>query len=95
MEKISIIECDIERFKKLHNEWNELLKKSNSDQLFMSWEWMYSWWNMFAINNCMDLKLLLAITNANELVGIAPVYNSVSKSKGILKTRRLEFIGNC
>src|SRR2546427_4482076 len=31
-------------FEKLREEWNELLQASASNCLFLTWEWLYTWW---------------------------------------------------
>src|SRR5207249_5381887 len=35
---------DIGGFEKLKAEWNELLEASSSPCLFLTWEWLYTWW---------------------------------------------------
>src|SRR5690606_22369675 len=32
----------------LRAEWNELLQASASDKLFLTWEWLYTWWQHLA-----------------------------------------------
>ena len=33
-----------EGFRGLQEEWNELLESSTSNCLFLTWEWLYTWW---------------------------------------------------
>lgn len=75
--------------------WNGLLAQSDADPLFMSWEWQNSWWHLFA--DKLKLKsLILGITDeSGNLLGIAPLFTTQVIQKGILKTKRIEFIGNC
>src|SRR5437867_2771593 len=37
-----------EGFERLKQEWNELLQNSTSDCLFLTWEWLWSWWKHLA-----------------------------------------------
>ncbi len=95
MGDIKIIEWSADKFKASQDEWTELLNRSTSDPLFMSWEWQYTWWNIFSNPKNMELKLLSAVDRNGMLIGIAPLYLSVVEYRKFLKTRRLQFIGNC
>jgi hypothetical protein len=100
MVNIQIQQWDKDRFFQSRKEWNELLKSSNSDQLFLSWEWQSTWWKIFSepedVNSArMELKLYVATTDDGSLVGIAPLYLTTVYTKKIIKTKRLQFIGNC
>lgn len=95
MNKIFIQTWDEKKFESSREEWTNLLEKSCSDQLFMSWEWQFTWWKTFALADQMQLRLYAAVDENNTLVGIAPLYLSTAHTKNIIKTRRLQFIGNC
>ncbi len=55
-------------------EWNDLLQRSNSDTLFLSWEWQSTWWKHLGEG---DL-LLLGFRSGDDgrLVGIAPFFRA-------------------
>jgi CelD/BcsL family acetyltransferase involved in cellulose biosynthesis len=56
-------------FASLHVEWNQLLEASDSDNLFLTWEWLWTWWNTLAG----DRRLyVLAVRSAGSLVALAP-----------------------
>ncbi len=95
MSNIVVQTWDEKKFASCRDEWTRLLENSRSDQLFMSWEWQFTWWQMFAKKNQMQLRLYAAVDANNTLVGIAPLYLSTSYTKKIIPTRRLQFIGNC
>lgn len=95
MNNIVIVQWDEKKFSSSQDEWSELLARSDSDKLFMSWEWQYTWWNIFKDEENMSLRLLVAVDSGNKLVGIVPLFLSEARSKNILNTRRLQFIGNC
>ncbi len=72
-----------------------LLERSDSDPLFLSWEWQYTWWDIFSEPEQMQLQLFVAIDGNGRLVGIAPLYLSKTKSRKFITTRRLQLLGNC
>lgn len=95
MNNITIQEWNEQQFRDSRNSWNALLERSNSDPLFLSWEWQHTWWDVFSEPEQMQLKLFVALDSNGKLVGIAPLYLSKAKSKKFVTTRRLQFLGNC
>ena len=66
--------------------WNRLLQASGSDCVFLTWEWIASWWEVYG--DGFELLVLVA-RERNELCGIAPL---MVKRVGRL-FRSLMFIG--
>ena len=58
-------------FLKLKEDWNFLLKNSGNRNIFLTWEWLYTWWTFY--NKGKNLFIILVESN-NRLVGIAPFY---------------------
>jgi len=58
-------------FYNLKSEWNDLLLRSASNNIFLTWEWLFNWWNIFGQNK--QLKILL-VKDSNGVIGIAPLY---------------------
>jgi CelD/BcsL family acetyltransferase involved in cellulose biosynthesis len=58
-------------FNNLRTEWNELLQKSNTNTLFLTWEWLYAWWAVFGAGA--DLFIITVRNGDGELVGLAPL----------------------
>lgn len=59
--------------------WNSLLGKSGTNEIFLTWEWMYSWWRCYKTEN----KRLFIIAGSDadgNLAGIAPFY--ITKERG-------------
>jgi CelD/BcsL family acetyltransferase involved in cellulose biosynthesis len=56
-------------FNELQPEWNELLHRSNCDQIFSTWEWQSTWWSAYEAG---DLWVVAVRDDDNRLVGIAP-----------------------
>ena len=59
----------LEEFEALKSPWGQLLSKNPTQSAFLTWEWLYSWWNA-----CHGNKRLRLITawRGSELSGIAP-----------------------
>jgi len=94
MKDIKIRLWDEQKFTSSQKEWTELLERSHSDKLFMSWEWLSTWWDVFSEPDTMQLRLFVALDSAGALIGIAPLYLTTVSTKKIHNTKRLQFIGN-
>lgn len=88
---VSVLES-FEQFSALEDEWNTLLKQSSCDTVFMTWEWVSTWWEFFHENN--DLWMITCRDEkTNQLVGIAPLIVKNTHSLG-LQEKTLTMIGN-
>lgn len=92
MNNIRIQRWDEQQFSTEQKRWNTLLKQSNADRLFLSWEWQYFWWQTFSTPE-MSLCLIAVIDEQNRLLGLAPLYRSELVIRHV-HCRRLQFIGN-
>ncbi len=92
---ILVVSWDEKEFSNSQAAWATLLARSDSDKLFMSWEWQYTWWKIFKDEKAMCLRIFAAIDENDKLVGIAPLYITKVITRKIICTRRLQFIGNC
>jgi CelD/BcsL family acetyltransferase involved in cellulose biosynthesis len=91
MEHIEIVSIeDVEQFKNLHIEWNELIENSASCNVFLTWEWLFTWWEVYGGSR--ELELLLARENG-RLIGIAPLCSKMRRIFGPLRFKILEFMG--
>jgi CelD/BcsL family acetyltransferase involved in cellulose biosynthesis len=87
--RISVIDS-FDQWEMLRTEWNDLLAKSATPNLFQTWEWLYSWAEVF-LGDKRDL-FIVVVYEENELVGIAPWYiNHVRR--GLFSIRQIEFLG--
>ncbi len=76
----------------LKESWNELLASSNSNTLFLTWEWMNTWCETYG--DRYDLLVISAHDRARELLAIAPFkLRSIKRWPRIDGISRLEFIG--
>jgi CelD/BcsL family acetyltransferase involved in cellulose biosynthesis len=73
-------------FSAMREEWNGLLACSRADGLFLTWEWLHSWWTHAGGRGRLAL---LAVRSGTQLVGLAPLQSRRSAFGGA----RLEFLG--
>ena len=62
MTRVETIQDD-EGFTRLRPEWEELLAASPSDTVFLTWEWLHTWWAHFAGRRRL---LILAVREGKE-----------------------------
>lgn len=73
-------------FAQLGREWNRLLEESAGNTIFLRWEWLYSWWEVYGQE---DELFIIAVREDDILVGIAPLF---STRHGLFATK-LKFLG--
>lgn len=78
------------RFEVLRDEWNELLKDSISDCLFLTWEWLHTWWKHLAEDRQLNL---ITVRLDGRLIAIAPLAHRSSRWRRLLPFPVLEFLG--
>lgn len=87
--QIEII-ATLEQLHGLQTSWNQLLNKSSSNSIFLTWEWQYSWAETFL--DTTRRLLVITVSHKNEIIGIAPWYINTTKSGG-LPIRQISFLG--
>ena len=73
MMNLSIGRLSEKEFLDVKHEWNSLLEKSVTNEVFLLWEWIYSWWEVFK-DSSRELYLLRGKNSMGETIGIAPFY---------------------
>lgn len=81
-------------FAAMADEWQSCLEMSRANPLFMSWPWLYSWWETWSQVLGMELVLLGVFDQQNELVGIGPFCRRVLVTSAGVRVPRLYLIGN-
>jgi CelD/BcsL family acetyltransferase involved in cellulose biosynthesis len=87
--EIEII-SEYERFAGLQPVWNDLLAKSASDHVCMTFEWFRAWWDAFGANNRL---FVLLMREGGRLIGIAPLMRERTLHRGI-PVQRIGFMAN-
>jgi len=77
-------------FADLREEWDELLTASPADSLFLTWEWLSTWWKH--LGGRRRLHLLL-VREGRELAAIAPLAQRPPVVRRLLLFPALEFLG--
>lgn len=67
-------------------EWNEFLAESAHPTIFLTWEWLTSWWANYGDDD--ELVVLVILGPERRIAGLAPFY--LARRRGI---RRLRFVG--
>lgn len=78
---------DLDTFAGMAEEWRSLAEQSCAS-FFMSWEWHYTWWQLYSTSK--DRLYLVRFTVDDQLVGLLPMY---SRPEGLLRNRSLLFLG--
>ncbi|MEW5802721.1 MAG: GNAT family N-acetyltransferase [bacterium] len=79
-----------QKFDELRPLWNKLLGKSGSGSIFLTWEWLFTWWCHYQQKRNLFVILFWA---GRELVGIAP-FMQEEEIRGGIKVQTLRFIGS-
>jgi len=78
--------CADTAFENLEQEWAELLDKSASKTIFLTWDWLFNWWRFYRGNKRLNLIL---VREGENLLAIAPI--CVSHKIGY---QQIEFLGS-
>jgi peptidoglycan/xylan/chitin deacetylase (PgdA/CDA1 family)/CelD/BcsL family acetyltransferase involved in cellulose biosynthesis len=64
--------CREAELAELRPQWERLLAESASDTIFLTWEWVTTWWAAYGAPG--ELYILLAVNEAGVVRGIAPLH---------------------
>jgi hypothetical protein len=78
------------QFTALRESWSDLLQQSESNNPFLSWPWLHTWWKVYGGNSF--LRILLLHHNS-KIVAIAPFISSVVRV-GLIKFVKISFLGS-
>jgi CelD/BcsL family acetyltransferase involved in cellulose biosynthesis len=77
--------------KSLANKWNNILAQSESDSVFLTWEWIINWWQVYGGGK--ELRVLVLKDQHEDIVAIAPFYVRTKKILGDLSINEMRFLG--
>jgi CelD/BcsL family acetyltransferase involved in cellulose biosynthesis len=83
--------CSEEVFAGLRDEWNELLSASACDGVFLTWEWLHTWWRHLKGERAL---FLVAVRSGGRLVALAPLAVRPGGLRSIPPLRCLEMLGS-
>ncbi|HKE62047.1 MAG TPA: GNAT family N-acetyltransferase [Nitrospira sp.] len=87
---VTVIE-DPARLEHLSAEWSELLNESEADCLFLTSEWLETWWRHFSRDKW--TLHLVTVRRQSRLLGIMPLYTRPRTFGGLITCRSTEFLG--
>lgn len=87
--RINLIQST-EEFESLKANWDELFCLAKSKSIFLTWEWLFTWWCHFGINR--KLFLVTVWNSHQQLVGAAPFF--FTRNGHFLRSKVLHFLGN-
>lgn len=82
---------DFSRFEDLKDKWNDTLTKSRDNDIFLTWEWLSTWWKHFGEGR--KLRILL-VDDENRILAIAPLMRSKYTFLHFGSLAKIEFIGS-
>jgi CelD/BcsL family acetyltransferase involved in cellulose biosynthesis len=82
--------ADGSAFENLRGSWNDLLHASASDCVFLTWEWLFTWWKHLSETRKLSL---VAVHQNQRLIALAPLALRPAGLGGISPFRSLEFLG--
>jgi CelD/BcsL family acetyltransferase involved in cellulose biosynthesis len=75
----------------LANKWNNILSQSESDNIFLTWEWVFNWWQVYGGGK--ELRVLLVKDQHEDIVAIAPFYIHTKTFLSGLSVNEIRFLG--
>src|ERR1043165_2238225 len=84
---------DIAAAEGLRPAWDELLQRTERNELTQSPHWLLTWWQVFGNSQGRQLRLA-AFFDQDRLVGLAPLLRRRHWYDGLLPFRRLEFLAS-
>ncbi|MEE9309934.1 MAG: GNAT family N-acetyltransferase [Cocleimonas sp.] len=84
----------LEQFQTLQSDWDTLYDQSSRSNIFVSWDWLFTWWEIFKDQYKRELYIL-TVYQEDTLVGIAPFQIcSAPLPRSLIQGKTLQFIGN-
>ena len=81
---------DLDGFEALRHEWTELLSDSRANCLFLTWEWLFTWWKHFGQRLTLSI---VTVRSGGRLVGLAPFAMQPARASNLWTLMPLEFLG--
>lgn len=82
-----------EEFESLKQSWNKLNHESHNGTIFISWEWLYTWWEVYKNDGSRKLYILCCYDHRKQLIGIAPFQKVYNPKRYFPTNHQILFIG--
>jgi CelD/BcsL family acetyltransferase involved in cellulose biosynthesis len=80
-----------EEWSALADSWNGLLARSGADTVFLTWEWLHSWWRAYGAGRELSI---LRVDRDGRPVGLAPLYRTTAFPLGRIPFASLALVGD-
>ena len=90
--QIRVIDTD-SGFTDIQGDWDSLYKQCDQATIFSSWDWMYTWWEVFKAQFKTEL-FIICLYAKDQLVGIAPFHIVSTFPKYWIQGKTLCFLGS-
>jgi len=88
---VDIVEIrDAEQLAAMAGEWNDLLRRTANNHVFLTHEWITTWWEVYGAES--ELLVLLAREDGN-VIGIAPLYITQAGRAKFCPRTEVRFLG--
>lgn len=77
----------------MRKDWNSLADRCQADPLFMGWEWVMSWWEVFGRGSGGEWAGISAEDESGATVALCPLFRRTGRLKRTLPVRRMELVG--
>lgn len=81
------------QFAALEKDWNSLHDADSRATIFISWDWLFTWWQVFSDSDSRDL-FILCFFDRDKLVGIAPLQIERKYPHTYIQGRTLRFLAS-
>lgn len=89
--KLTVSLLSENEFSVIKEDWNHLLQESSNNEFFLTWEWVYTWWQVYGKGKKL---FIIAVKDENDiLAGIAPCCIKQNKILGIFDVKKALFLG--
>jgi len=83
--------CNLTDLENVKNDWEDLLIRSGNKSIFMTWEWLITWWEVYGGDY--ELWWLVIRDQGDKLIGSAPLYLRKQRNGLFFPHRELRFVG--
>ncbi len=90
--RVSVI-SKVDEFFALRDQWNAMNESSPKGTVFISWEWLYTWWETYARDGNRQLYILTCTNKHHQIIGIAPFQIINNPKKYFPCSRQLILLG--
>ena len=86
---ITIEKISPDQFIAMRQQWNDFLLTSNNNCLFLTWEWLSCWWQVFAASH-RHFYFLQAKNSDGQIIGLFPFQIILHRKLALLKLKVLQ-----